>query len=498
MLGLIAGLALAAGSAAPDAGLQPAPAATPDRPSEDAMFGGGPETAPTVDGGTPTGMLDETSAPADGGLTRDEAMLESKYPYTTTNLPPDNPLTIGGLLYLRSQLSASENEPPSQYLLSAPLLLDVYLDARPNDRVRGFVLVRTEFDPTYNPTQASQYGVVLPATANPLFLLDQMWIKFDVTHEIFVTAGRQHVKWGTAHFWFPNDLLNPVRLQPLAVFDERTGVTMLKANLPLSNENLNLYAMGLFEGLQQANQLGKLGGAGRIEYVLDAVEVGLDMVATEGQHNRYGGDLSFGFLDFDLYAEGALTNERDNPVWQEVVAPNFAPGPGQSLFPGIYSLSRQDQYQPQVAAGLNYSFRYGNNRTVTLGGEYFYNGLGYSSPSIYPWLLVNNAATFFYLGQQYAGLYVLADKPGSWYNTTLNFSTLSNLSDHTFISRIDLFQQVLTHLRVEAFVDVHYGGDGEFHYSLDTPALNFGSISIPALNVSPPIFDVGLALRVAM
>jgi len=507
MLALVAALALAPVSYLDGGATPPTPAATSqsdrlstDRPSEDAMFGGA-ETASGAatgdDGGAPPG-------PVDGGLVRDpairdQALLEAKFPYQASEeLPPNNPLTIGGLLYLRTQLSASEGQPPSHYLLSAPFLLDTYLDARPNDRVRGYVLVRTEWDPTYNPAQPTQYGLTLTPVANPDFLIDQMWIKFDVAREVFVTVGRQHVKWGTAHFWFPNDLLNPVKLQPLAVFDQRTGVTMVKANLPLSDEDLNLYAMGLFEGLQQANEFGKLGGALRAEYVLGTVELGLDMVSTLGQHNRYGGDISFGIWDFDLYAEGALTNERDNPLWQETVAPDFSPAPGQPASFGSYQLSNPSLYQPQVVAGLNYSLRYGNNRVLTFGGEYFYNGLGYSTPSIYPWLLVNNAATFFYLGQQYAGLYVLADKPGSWYNSTFNFSTLSNLSDHTFISRIDFFQTVLTHLRVEAFVDVHYGGDGEFHYSLNTPSLTFNGVTLPALNVTAPVFDVGLALRLSI
>ena len=485
MLALVAALALS-------------PVTQSDRPSDDAMFGG-TDISPGATG-------DDGGAPAepDGGLVRDpairdQALLESKFPYQASEeLPPNNPLTIGGLLYLRTQLSASEGQPPSHYLLSAPFLLDTYLDARPNDRVRGYVLVRTEWDPTYNPAQPAQYGLTLTPVPNPDFLIDQMWIKFDVAREVFVTIGRQHVKWGTAHFWFPNDLLNPVKLTPLAVFDQRTGVTMVKANLPLSNENLNLYAIGLFEGLQQANQLGKLGGALRAEYVLGTVELGLDMVSTLGQHNRYGGDISFGILDFDFYAEGALTSSRDNPLWQELVAPDFSPAPGQPVSFGSYQLTSSASYLPQVVGGLNYSLRYGNNRLLTFGGEYFYNGLGYSAPSIYPWLFVNNAATFFYLGQQYAGLYVLADKPGSWYNSTFNFSTLSNLSDRSFISRIDFFQTVLTHLRVEAFVDVHYGGNGEFHYSLSTPSLTFNGVTLPTLNVTPPVFDVGLALRLSI
>jgi hypothetical protein len=493
MVALFAALTLLAQASPADAG----PSSNVSRPSEDSMFGSS-ESAPEDAGVKPA--LDTSLQPvADAGSSRDEAMLESRFPYKTTDqLPPDNPLTIGGLLYLRAQISATENQPPSQYQLSAPFLLDTYLDARPNDRVRAFFLVRTEYDATYVAGQANALGVALPAQQNPQFVIDQMWIKFDLSRQVFITAGKQHVKWGTAHFWFPNDLLNPVRLTPLAVFDRRTGQTMVKANLPLPNQNLNVYVLALLDGIQQATTLGKVGGAGRVEYVFNAIELGLDLIAMEGQHNRYGGDVSFGIWDFDLYADGALTNLRDNPLYEIVVPPVLDPGPGQTFFPGIYQRDKPSFYEPQVAMGLNYSFRYGNNRTVVMGGEYFYNGLGYSDPAIYPYLLANNAAIFFYLGKQYAGLYILADKPGDWTNTTVNFSTLGNLSDHTFISRIDVFQTVLTHLRFEAFFDVHYGGNGEFHYGLNVPATTFGGVSIPNIHITPPLFDAGVALRVAL
>ncbi|MHB1843916.1 MAG: hypothetical protein ACYCWW_03650 [Deltaproteobacteria bacterium] len=467
----------------------------PDRPDEAEMFG---VSVPSPDGGPPEEPNASPSRAPASSADRDRAILEEKLPYQAEDLAPSNPLTIGGLLYLRSQFSAAQGEPPSKWLLSAPFLLDTYLDARPNDRVRGFVLVRTLWDPTYDPSQPSQVGIAFPSVPNPDLLIDQMWVKFDVDRKVFVTAGRQHVKWGAAHFWFPNDLLNPVKLQPLAVFDQRTGVTMIKADVPLETEHLNVYGIGLFEGYQQANTLGGLGGAARAEYVFGPAELGLDMVSTEGQHNRYGGDLSVGIWDVDLYAEAALTNGADNSMWRELVPPVFNPGPGQAFFPGIYQEYSPVGYQPQVATGANYSLRYGNNRVLTFGGEYFYNGLGYTDPSIYPWLILNNDATFFYLGQQYVGLYVLADKPGSWYNSTVNLSTIGNLSDHSWISRIDFFQIVLTHLRFESFVQVHYGGNGEFHLSLNIPQTSFGSFQLPAINVGAPIFDMGLALRLAL
>lgn len=507
MIHALLAIALASAPATPDAG---GSAVDRETPLEEQIFGG-PEVAAPPDAG-PQGPRPseeqifgvEVAGPgADAGSearakSRSQELLEAKLPYEATELPPENPLTVGGMLYLRSQFSAQANTPADHWLLSAPFLLDTYLDARPNDRVRAFVLVRTLWDPTYNPSQASEYGVTLPAFSNPDFLIDQMWIKFDIARKVFITAGRQHVKWGTAHFWFPNDLLNPVKLLPLAVFDQRTGVTMIKADLPLSAENLNLYGFALFEGLQQANTLGALGGALRAEYVLGTIELGLDDVSMLGQHNRYGGDVSFGLWDFDLYAEGAFTDGRDNPLWAETVAPDFNPGPGQTFSPGSYRLYNPSGYQGQIAAGLNYSLRYGDNRVITFGGEYFYNGLGYSDPSIYPWLLLNNAATFFYLGQEYAGVYILADKPGSWYNTTINLSTLTNLSDRSFISRVDVFQIVLTHLRVEAFAQVHYGSNGEFNFSLNIPQTSFFGVQVPGIVVNAPIFDVGLALRVSL
>src|SRR5580698_478643 len=112
MLALVAALVLSPVSMG-DGGVSLSnPAAPPqsdrlstDRPSDDAMFGGETTATPSgEDGGLPAG-------PVDGGLVRDQAirdqaLLESKFPYQASDeLPPNNPLTIGGLLYLRSQLS---------------------------------------------------------------------------------------------------------------------------------------------------------------------------------------------------------------------------------------------------------------------------------------------------------------------------------------------------------------------------------------------------------
>src|SRR6266545_589296 len=160
----------------------------------------------------------------------------------------EDPLKIGGLLYLRSNLSSREHTPPSQWALTVPTLTDVYLDVRPTDRVRGFVLGRMFFDPTLS---ASSTGV-LPSTSpppNPQVLLDQIWLSFDVAKTAFLTLGRQHVKWGVGRFWNPTDYLHAVRRDPLAVFDERTGTTMLRVHVPWEKRGWNLYGVAIAEPL---------------------------------------------------------------------------------------------------------------------------------------------------------------------------------------------------------------------------------------------------------
>ena len=104
--------------------------------------------------------------------------------------------------------------------------------------VRGFALGRMFWDPTINPGQAGPYGIA--ASGGPSVVLDQLWLSFDVAHTLFVTAGRQHAKWGTGHFWNPTDYLHPVRRDPLALFDSRTGAFSRPRSEPICTNGMPL------------------------------------------------------------------------------------------------------------------------------------------------------------------------------------------------------------------------------------------------------------------
>ena len=533
--------AAAAGLAMLTVGLA-ASARAEDRPSEQDLFGGGASTPTPAAPGAPAAPTSATAPPspvtgapgapspavsappaaapaseAAGGTARDQELLSggNDAKFLSDYVAPENPLQIGGQLYLRMQSTASGGQAPAAWSLSAPSLLDLYLDARPNPRVRGFILGRMSYDPTLPPNggstttgQTASNGAFASAgsptgfstfsnTRGPATLLDQMWIRFDILDHVFVTAGKQHVHWGTGRFWQPTDYLHQEKRNPLDVFDARPGTTMLKLNVPWEEKGWNFYGFLVAEDPNAPTPtVGQVAGAFRVEAVVGGVELGADTYLRRGQKPRYGLDLSTGIYDFDVYADVAVRPGGD--FLHEFPAEGTMPA-------GLYSFTG---YETQAVGGINYSRKYNDNDAWTVGIEYFYNHPGYDNASAYPALLQAaffsgdpSAFPFFYLGRQYGAVYLSLPAPYSWNYTTFTLSTLANLSDESFITRLDYSVTVLTHLSVEAFAGVHYGHlGGEFRFELPASIVAANQTAIsqlanPAQVTDYPVVDLGVALR---
>jgi hypothetical protein len=430
---------------------------------------------------------------------------------------PDNPLIIGGQFYLRAQATALENSDPQDWRLSSPSLVDAYFDARPNPRVRGFVLGRMAFDPTLPPQgsapgtgpgtlepsggtmgAASLAALTGGATRGPQVALDQLWLRFDIKHAVFVTAGKQHVRWGTARFWTPADFLHIRHRDPLAVFDARTGTTMLKLHVPWEARGWNFYGYAVTEAAEATPTIGDVAGAARAEVVLGKSEAAIAALVQRNRKPKLAADLSAGILDLDVYGEIALRygSEIDRVGYDpSVTLPADLTTLGSadllSRLYARYPVYRESGIRPQITAGLSYSSQYADKDVLTVGAEYFYNALGYDDASVYPGLILPRAlaepASFFYLGRHYAAVFLALPAPFSWDLTTFTVSTLANLSDLSFISRIDYALVLLTHLRFEAFLAVRYGHvTGEFRFA------------VPELQRPPALLDLGAALRVSL
>ena len=155
----------------------------------------------------------------------------------------------------------------------------------------------------------------------------------------------------------------------------------------------------------------------------------------------------------------------------------------------------------QVTGGVSFSFNYTDTNSIAIGAEYFHNPAGYSNPALYPWLLYTGDYSPLYLGQHYAGLFVLVPGlPGNLNWITLTLTGLMNISDPSGIVRLDAFFRVLTFLSIEAYGSFNFGvKGGEFRFGLDIPSIPLpdgsetGAIKVP---YSAGSFGLGLRLSI--
>jgi hypothetical protein len=278
---------------------------------------------------------------------------------------------------------------------------------------------------------------------------------------------------------------------------------MVKLHLPWEEKGWNLYGMGFLDEEQPAGKLGAVGGGARAELVFGTAELGIDGVAVKGRDARLGVDFSAGVFDLDVYGEAALRRGSDVPLWRPRAGPDLSQPVALRKLYETY----EPGFAPQITAGASWSWKYSDEDALTLGGEYFYNGAGYPDETMYPVALagqVLEARTYFvpfFLGKHYAGLYLLLPKPGSWNDTTFTISTIGNLSDRTYVARLDYSVLVLTYLTVEAYLAGHFGRKGgEFRLALDVPPVAdpVTGQAFGPFRVAAPVLDFGVALRVSL
>ncbi|MFZ5477641.1 MAG: hypothetical protein ACOZNI_12765 [Myxococcota bacterium] len=385
----------------------------------------------------------------------------------------DDDVVVGGQLYLRLDGAFTEDTPALEDDLSSPSLLDLFVDARPNDRVRAFVQGRLTHDVTVPAGgETDAFGnTTLPTEV----LLDQLWVKGDLWRKVYLTAGKQRIKWGTGRFWNPTDFLNAPK-DPLAVFDERTGVALVKAHVPFEALGGNVY---LVADLQEAGSPRDVGGAARAEWLFGQTEVAASAHLQDAQPVRLGADVSSGIGPLDVHVEGAVRHGDRAPYYRgELDFETFT-------FPDEYK--RKDDWIPQVVGGAEVGLRLNDEDSLYLGAEYYWNDAGYDDVDLYPWIFVEGAYVPFQLGRQYAAAYVYLPSPGQWDDASFTASWIGNLSDGSNVARLDVSGLVLTNLRVNAYGAYNFGEVGELRYSLEVEALD---IAIPA-----PIATVGVGAR---
>ena len=475
---------LAVALAAPPVGAWEPPAQA-ERDRDDAVFGGDDEPAAAgrddaIFGGEEPGGDAGDGGDGGGGLLRSTLELMTRLDEV------DDLLQIGGQLWLRLDWYTREEGKASSFPLVSPNLLDLYLDVRPNDRIRGYVQGRLSHDLTAGPQSQDPY------TGQPReptrVALDQLWVKLDIERWVFVTAGRQPLRWGTGRLWNPTDFLNRSFKDPLAVFDERLGLSLVKVHVPIESLGWNLYAIADLEG---ADAVDKVGVALRAEMLFDTTELALAFAYRKDEPWRVGASISTSVSLLDLRAEVALLNDVRTLRWfGDFDLETFAFPEGRD---------QSDKWHVRAMGGAEIGLHYGDDDALYLGAEYAYNSLGYDDGDLNLWLLFQGDFVPFYTGRHYAAAYLYLPSPGRWDEASFNLTGIGNLSDLSFTARLDFRVRTLTFLDFNAYAALHFGkAGGEFRLAADLPAVPGVEGLESGLSIAPPLLDLGVGLRVRL
>lgn len=496
----------------------PAHADPPDEKSrEDALFG--EDEHPELQKEPLKQSPDQRKLPAGATPTEDVEDLDSRGlgggAKENTELLTRDRLQIGGFFYARNSLNYGQGAAIGDVSLGQTTLFDTYFDGRVNDRVRAFARARVIYNPMADVASTSPFAFGAGNTAEARFLLDQLWLTTDIGRRVFLTLGQQHLRWGATHVWNPVDVINPTKFNPLAFFDERVGVPMLKVTVPLEKQGWNWYGLLLTDNAVTVNRIGV---ATRFEMsasshfgdtgVLSG-EGGVTLKAQKGQDPKVGLDASITVDDFDFIGElGAST-------------------------PWDVAAGQDRKLTWTVAGGVTWTWAYREDDSLVLSSEYFHNPAGVTAaqekadvdaalldyaqrklaapddPTVAPHL---PAYAPLYTGRDYLAVVATVISPGDWINSTVTLLGIENLTDKSGIARLSLSTVALTDLTLEMFVSGSWG-DGELRGLVpllqsridakipDLQALAPGAVpQVQAVRDSlhAPLLGVGFNLRVTL
>ena len=433
----------------------------------------------------------------------DDIFSDNETDEDTSDPFEEDTLEMGGSLYFQLSGVIPRTQNLNDYAIQAPGNLDLYLDARPNDRLRGFAKGRVLWNPSATDGDTpSTFGTSQKRTDA---LLDELWMRFDAARTVFFTVGQAHVRWGATRIWNPVDVVQPSRKDPLAFYDLRTGVPQVKMHIPVESLGWNFYLLGLLDLVDTAR---KAGGAIRSELVFGTVEMGLTGAMRYGMDPKTGVDISAGIGDVDLTGECGLSFARRTPEVQvssglEYTVPIFDED---SLILGtefFYNPGGYNNLEDAVLDTLGFS-----DSEVELATQYFQNrdagdlDAANLSPESQEALDKYSQSLQqlepFYIGKLYGGALIMLPRPGTWNDTSFTLLTLSNLSDLSALSRFDVSYQALTYLQVQTYISGFWGRPGELQPGPGAWG-EIESLLAPLVTIPPrQLLQLGLNLRMSL
>ena len=346
---------------------------------------------------------------------------------------------IGGNLFSDFYYSMYSDKSFDNNVFTNTNLGYVYLDSKLPEDVRVFLKGKVTYTPTANGELSPITGVVYDKLEADL---DEAKILFNASNRVFFTIGKQKVKYGASKFWNPTDFVNTTMKNPFYDYDRRTGLPLVKINVPIGSSNF--YLIG---NLDDANNIDEISYIVRYELPLEASEFSISTRAKKDSATKLGLDFSTALYALDVYGEAGISKGSDKVFYTQQGVP--------------YMNTKKIFWD--VSGGISYEMPFLDADSITFSLEYYYNGEGYKDPAMYTVLWLKNAYVPLNTGKQYAMFMIYAPTPGNWNHVNLSVFNIANLIDSSAITRAELMYLFTKDLSIGFNVTGHYGKNtGEF------------------------------------
>ena len=400
--------------------------------------------------GSPDGAVEATSPQTTPTEDSPSPSTPSK-----TNRSEQHP-TLGGQLFFQNNALWLKETTPADGQLDSQSLLFLYLDSRHSQGTRVFARASLLSPLGSNGESSSSIGGL--AQRQPA-RLEQLWLKTNYKHTLFITLGLQPIRWGVGRIWNPSDFLNDRQRDPVAVFDDRPGVPGLKLHFPVERFRQNLY---LIIRQPEGQRLSEIRYALRFEQLIGQAEWSASMDWGFQQTLKLATDLSFALGPIDVRTELAAHSTPPIRRWRGRLNFETAELPVEA---------RSERFAPQWVFGIEYPIGLTDEMTLYVTTEYFRNEWGYSNGTgLYPWVFAMGDYRPLYLGRDYFAYNLALPSLMKNPNLTLAFTQLFNLNDRSMFYRTDLTLSLTDTLSLNAFFTLFGGSRGEFNYDLTVPA----------------------------
>ncbi|MEJ5187832.1 MAG: hypothetical protein WHT84_01320 [Breznakiellaceae bacterium] len=338
---------------------------------------------------------------------------------------------------------SSSLEKPENTALAPDLSARIFFDGRPQEdlRIYGSFKVGWPFEQSQQVLTAASYqsspGPTVTTTSTPVTTPNvqvfELFTDFSYQDQFFFRFGKHTVKWGVGYFFSPADIIN---LSPIDVLDptaQREGPVSLRLHIPIPQTSNNLWLYALIPADLSADSLQPqdLAMAAKYEQVLGAWEVGLGGYYQKDSSPRLMMTATGSLGKVALFGELVGSWGSDKKFVTAITANPAAP---------FTTTTYQDRPFISGTAGFMYT---NSLEKLTIIGQYYYNGEGYTTSERERLLeeadallsLLGNSASSAYLasllyqsGQHYGAL-SLSKQDLFIKNWNASILVLANLSD---------------------------------------------------------------------